>query len=308
MKILIVGLPLFAKRLAEKLSAFDPSNRYVFLNTYYSKKDQLKALFHLPTADLVFSINGTLTKSRLFTSAFRKKIPVIMNWVGTDVQVARSAVESKTAIDYYRTEAVHFCEVKWIKEELAALHIDAKIQNFAAFPITNALVPFNTEQLSVLTYINDARSAFYGMKEILALAERFPTIHFYIVGTTGANYEPLPDNVHAVGWVENMSDYFAICQVAIRFPEHDGLATFVLESLAKGKHVLYKYPFDFCRHTPTFELLKAEMEKLQVEFELGKLQPNTQGVEFIKSTFNEQVIFGSLIASIQHVIKSKKEA
>ena len=303
MKVLIVGLPLFAKRLAENLTAFDPVNNYVFLNTYYSKKDQLKAFFHLQSADVVFSINGTLSKSRLFDYAFKKKIPVIMNWVGTDVQVARTAVESNQFIDRYRSNAIHFCEVAWIQEELKAINISAKIQNFAAFPSSDSIVPFKKEQLSVLTYINDARKEFYGIKEILALAFRYPKIHFYIVGTTASNYEPLPKNVSALGWVENMTAYFDLCQIAIRFPEHDGLATFVLESLAKGKHVLYKYPFNSCIHTPDSNELDKAIDILQERFISNELKPNIEGAQFIHSAFNKEVIFGSLVSyfkSISH--------
>lgn len=305
MKVVIVGLPLFAKRLAENLTAFDPVNKYVFLNTYYSKKDQLKAFFHLQSADVVFSINGTLSKSRLFDYAFKKKIPVIMNWVGTDVQVARTAVETNQFNEGYRSNAIHFCEVAWIQEELKAISISAKIQNFAAFPSSDQIEPFKTDQLCVLTYINDARKEFYGIKEILALASRFPQIHFYVVGTTASNYEPLPRNVSALGWVENISPYFDLCQIAIRFPEHDGLATFVLESLAKGKHVLYKYPFDSCIHTPDSNELDKAIKVLQERFIVGELKPNIEGSQFIQSAFNKEVIFGTLVNYFKSISKNQ---
>lgn len=305
MKVVIVGLPLFAKRLAENLTAFDPENKYVFLNTYYSKMDQLKAFFQLQSADAVCSINGTLSKSRLFDYAFKKKIPVIMNWVGTDVQVARVAVETNQFIESYRSKAIHFCEVKWIQDELKEIGINAAIQNFAAFPLAPEVTPFPTEQLSVITYINDARKEFYGIKEIISLAMRFPTIHFYIVGTAATTYEPLPPNMSALGWVENLSRYFEMCQVAIRFPEHDGLATFVLESLAKGKQVLYKYPLTGCVHTPTTESLTLAMEQLQKDFNAGVLSPNREGAQYIQTAFNTEEIFGSLVHYFKSISKQQ---
>jgi hypothetical protein len=43
MKIVIVGVPVFASRLRESLKAYDSSKSYSQLDTYYSKKDQLKA-------------------------------------------------------------------------------------------------------------------------------------------------------------------------------------------------------------------------------------------------------------------------
>ena len=85
MRVLITGLPLFSDRLCGELSAFDPDNRYYRLDTYYSRFDRLKALFMLPFVDVVYSINGTVQKSRVFDLAFKLNKKVVMNWVGTDV-------------------------------------------------------------------------------------------------------------------------------------------------------------------------------------------------------------------------------
>ena len=43
MKIVFVGVSVFASRLGESLKAYDSSKSYLQLDTYYSKKDQLKA-------------------------------------------------------------------------------------------------------------------------------------------------------------------------------------------------------------------------------------------------------------------------
>ena len=53
LKIIIVGLPLFAERLAKSLKEFDPSNNYISLNTYYKRWDKIRAKFLIPRADLL---------------------------------------------------------------------------------------------------------------------------------------------------------------------------------------------------------------------------------------------------------------
>lgn len=305
MRIVVVGLPLFAERLVEKLKRFSPANKFIFLNTYYSKLDQIKALYEIPRADLIFSINGSLNTSKVFDLALKHNIPLVMNWVGTDVLLATEAVSKNNFIDHYRTKAIHFCEVKWIQEELSKIGIVAQIQNFATFPKKFEIKNFATESLNVLTYINDNRKEFYGIREFLKLANHFPQIHFYIAGTKAEDYSPIPPNLTALGWIENMDEYFDLCQVTIRFPEHDGLATFVLESLAKGKLVLYKYDFNHCIHTPTLDSMLEELELINDSFNQKTLKPNLGGVEFIENEFSEEAIFNSLLNRLESLVSKK---
>jgi hypothetical protein len=302
MKIVIVGLPLFAERLVLNLKRFDPTNRYIFLNTYYNKIDKIKALIEVPRADLVFSINGSLNKSSIFDLAIARGVPLVMNWVGTDVLLAKEAYNKKTYISKYINKAVHFCEVSWIKDELELINIKAVIQNFASFPVLCNVVKFETSALNVLTYINDNRQEFYGIEEVLRLANLFPNINFYIVGTKAANYLPLPSNIYALGWIDKMDVYFDICQLVIRFPEHDGLANFVLESLARGKHVLYKYDFFHCEHTPNFDSLVLKLSEFVLRFNENNLKPNLEGFNFVKNEFSEDVIYKSLLSRLQSLI------
>lgn len=294
MRVLIVGLPLFSKRLAEKLSEFDKQNTYISLDTYYNKWDKLKARFLIPQSDLVFSINGSMTRSRVFDLALRKKVPVIMNWVGTDVLKAIDAHKNGRAVMEYKEKAVHYCEVDWIRDELSEIGIVPEIVNFASFD--NEFELKQPEgKFTVLTYISDGRAEFYGIKSILKLAENNPDVRFLIAGTKADAYHPLPDNVEALGWVTNMDELFNMSHVCIRFPEHDGLSTFILEALARGKEVLYKYPFHHCHHCNDDQGLEEEMKKLLSEFNTGKWKVNAAGAEFIRNEFSSEVILNGLI-------------
>lgn len=303
MRTIIVGLPLFAERLANSLSEFDSANRYKFLNTYYSKRDKLKARFMIPRADLLFSINGSIVSSGVFDLAVKKKIPIVMNWVGTDVLLARDAIKSGNFRQEYISYAEHFCEVGWIQEELKEIGIEAEIVNFASFDRVFDLQLPNTDRLTVLSYIAKIRSDFYGIDNFLKAAERLPQIDFLIAGTEAEEYAPLPSNVRALGWVQDMQKVYDQTHVCVRMPEHDGLSTFILESLARGKHVIYKYPFNHCHVCETEDELVIRLKELEQDLKSGSLMVNTEGASFIREYFNKERILGDLLKRINTIVQ-----
>jgi hypothetical protein len=295
MKVIIVGLPLFSKRLAQSLSKFDTENSYKHFDTYYSRFDRIKAIWSVQNADCLYSINGTLDKSRLVDIALKKNIPVIMNWVGTDVINALRSYKSGNYQKDYIKGVLHQCEVGWIKEELKEMGIEAEIANFASFEKEFIPVPVLSERLTVLTYIPENRADFYGIDATLRLANKFPNIDFLIVGMEGEAYKSLPNNVQALGWVDDMDETYNRIHICARFPEHDGLSTFILEALARGKKVLYKYAFDHCEHCPDEETLAANLSNLEKLFIDGHQLMNSEGAQFISENFNEKKILGTLV-------------
>ncbi|NRA12042.1 MAG: hypothetical protein HRT57_08835 [Crocinitomicaceae bacterium] len=305
MKVTIVGLPLFANRLAENLSAYDPNNSYKSLDTYHNKIDRVKAALRIPKSDCVFSINGTILPSKAFDLAFKKKVPVIMNWVGTDVINALRAYKLGNYRKEYITDAIHFCEVNWIQEELQELGIKAEIVNFAAFEKSFDLKEATSEKFTVLSYIPEVRADFYGIDSFIGLANKFPEIDFVIVGSEAQDYEPLPSNLKALGWVDNMAEIYDKSHVTVRFPEHDGLSNFILESLARGKKVLYKYPFNYCEYCPDEAELEKSIQALYGEYKEGKSLVNKDGASFIESNFNSDLILGGLVEIFKQ-LKNRK--
>jgi hypothetical protein len=295
MKVLIVGLPLFAERLRKELNEFDFDNTYYNLDTYYSKKDKLKALFMIPFVDVVYSINGTLGNSGVINLALKFKKKVMFTWVGTDVVKAGKLVVKN---ERYLHAVEHYCEVGWIQEELEELGVKAEILNFVSFNKNFDLKEPITKRLQVLSYIPDNRAEFYGMKEYLELARSFPEIDFTIAGAKAEAHYPLPVNITALGWVKDMNALMERIHVCVRFPEHDGLSSFILESLARGKKVIYKYPFHFCETCASFEDMKSSISRFNSDFLKGEIILNEEGKKFIESNFNSDVILGTLVEKI----------
>jgi glycosyltransferase involved in cell wall biosynthesis len=303
MKVIVIGLPLFAKRLAKSLSSFDKSNSYIWLNTYYAKIDKLKARFLIPRVDCIISINGSIETSKVFDLALNKKKPLIMNWVGTDVLTAISAFRSGKYRKDYIDNAIHFCEVNWIQDELKEIGINADIVNFASFDKKFQIENPTSEKFTVLTYIPNQRSDFYGPNLFLNVARFFPEIDFLIAGTTAEEYQPLPENVKALGWVEDMDSLYAVVHVCVRIPEHDGLSTFILEALARGKDVIYKYPFDYCMQAENEMEFKSVLQSRYLLFTKGLWNSNHSGAEFIANEFNSNQILSELKKRLIEITK-----
>ena len=295
MRVVIVGLPLFAKRLSSELSRFDPVNQYTFLDTYYSKWDKLRALWYVRKADIVFSINGSMTRSKVFDTALKNKTHLIMNWVGTDVLKSTEAVKSGSFVEEYRTRAHHFCEVDWIQQELLEIGVQAEIVNFAAFDQQFEVAENNQDKLTVLTYMPKNRQDFYGASSILKLAENNRDVQFIIAGSDKEDYTNLPANIDAMGWVTDMAPLFNKAHVSIRFTAHDGLSNFILESLARGKQVIYNNKYNYCKYAADDAALQTQLDLLKRSFVNGDDLTNIDGVRFIESEFNSEVILGNLV-------------
>ena len=301
LNIVIVGLPLFAERLQKNLAEFYPEGKFIQLNTYYSKWDKIKSLWLIPKADIVFSINGSITHSKVFDLTLKNSIPLIMNWVGTDVLRAIEAYKNNSFNSDYIQKAIHYCEVSWIQEELKAIGINAEIQNFASFDKCFHLNANQNEKFTILNYIADEKPEFYGIEQYLELAESRPDLDFLIAGTKAEKFYPLPGNVKALGWVENMDEVFSKTHLCMRVPEHDGLSTFILESLARGKQVIYKYKFDFCFQGENTKDIGNHIDVLYDNFLKGEKLENLAGKEFVEKNFNSRVILGQLIHNFKFI-------
>jgi hypothetical protein len=290
MKILIVGLPLFAEKLCQDLKNFDPHNQYYWLNTYYNKWHKIIARILIPKVDVIYSINGTLGKSRVFDLALAKNKKLMMTWVGTDVTKSKKI---RTPNEEYLQKAHHFCEVSWIKDELKEMNIDAGILNFFNFKTQlNAEYPAGTK-LKVLSYMAQNREDYYGYEKLMSAAKSFPNVDFTIIGTNGKN-EKL-SNVKFLGWVDNVSDLMEQHHVCLRLVEHDGLSGFILEALYKKRHVIYSEKLNHTVHVKSETDLHNALDNFKKKLDQQKLEANLQGKKFVEKSFNTDKILSELI-------------
>ena len=306
MKVVIVGLPYFTKRLKKELTLFDPSSSYLNLDTYYSRKDKLRALIRIPRADCVMSINGTVVKSKVFDLAFKHNVPLIINWAGSDVLKSLDAFRKGNFQQHYIDRAIHFCEAEWIQDELKEMNIHAEVVYFAISEGQVELKPVETKQFTILSYIPDRRTDFYGLPTLIRMAEKFPLIRFLVAGSDESvlgDSTTLPENMKMLGWVENMPEVFNQAHACMRFTEHDGLSNIIREALSHGKQVLYKYSFKHCIHCPDEAVLEQQINALHQRFETGEDLMNAKGAAFIQETFKRDTILSNLVKKIKSAVE-----
>ena len=297
MKVIIIGLPYFAKKIAAGLAEVDPFNRFIALNTGNNRLEDLRFIWHLLSAHTVYLVGGqtrcggTLLLARLL----RKK--VIMHWVGTDVLMALEA-HAKGAVDLDLIQSSrHLCEVQWMKEELSPLGLTVGIAKIAAFSKERAEPATLPDTFSVLSYIGRGRELFYGLKRVLASAERFPLIPFRIVGIDSCQ-EALPANVTLLGWTDDMTLEFQRCVVYLRLPDHDGLSFSVLEAFSHGRYVGYSCPLPGASHIQGQDDLDELLGSLSDQHRDGTLDINRVGYDLILSDYTKPEVFSPLLMEL----------
>jgi glycosyltransferase involved in cell wall biosynthesis len=292
MKILILGMPYFAKRLQNQLSKFDESNIYINLDTYYNKLDKLKYLWHILNTDIIYMHGGGICCSGTLNLALKLNKKIFINWAGSDVLKAQEIKNNKMEEKRYIENITHLCETSWIQNELLALGISATLSPVMIYDkqiVKNLNLP---KVFTVLSYVSKDRPEFYGIDTLIKLANDFPLINFRIAGIK--DYTKIPNNIKLLGWVDMKKEYLNSI-VYIRTPKHDGLAYSVLEALSYGRMVFRNYDFNFVNYFKDYNDLKLQLSKVIDDFNNGKLTINQDAIDFVQTEFSKEKVLGNLV-------------
>lgn len=288
MKIIITGMPYFAKKMQKQLSAFDKDNTYIYLNTFYSKIDKLKYIFYLINADVVYMHGGSICCSGVINLALKFNKRVIVNWAGTDVLTALNQVEFKKN---YTNRIEHYCVAPWLLKELKTIGVNAKILDITVIQNKNEIYEL-PKTLTFLSYVGKDRPIFYGINTLIKLAKDFPNINFRVSGIE--EYSNIPKNMKLLGWID-MDQEYKNALVYIRAPEHDGMPFSVLEALSYGKIVFYNYEFRYTNFFKDYSDLKQQLAKTIDDFYEGKLSINQEAIDYVQTEFSEDKVLGQLV-------------
>ncbi|MCX7862582.1 MAG: hypothetical protein N2449_06270 [Bacteroidales bacterium] len=287
--VLIVGLPYFAKKIQVKLKQNDKRNVYLCLNTYYNFFHKILYLLFLPFSTAIYSVNGTIEKSKSITLALFFKKKIVMHWVGTDVLLAKIAYSKQNHKPSYINNIFHITDTPWFEDSLKEIGIDAK---FLPLYVAENKMLENIEfpdKFNVLVYIPQHKQEFYGIKRLQYIASLLPNINFYVAGVE-KSIVSLPPNVILLGWVTDMSKVILNSVVCMRIPEHDGLSFFVLEALQHQRYVLYNQPLPHTFYVnDDNEIIEKLKELINLHSE-KKLSLNKDGREWVINVFSEKNI------------------
>lgn len=234
-------------------------------------------------------------------------------WIGTDVQSAvRYNKENRLRMGVfkrYATETHAVCTSR-LADELRPLGIGA-----ADLPFDGLDLPSVDEerlalpsQFTVLTYIPDERWAFYGGRQLIAMAARLPRTQFVVVAGNGTWLaHPLP-NVKFLGWRNDMVDLYGKCSAVLRLAQHDAVGGTVVEGLAMGRHVVYNYPLPFTT-TVDFddtEAIIGAVRRLERRHEAGTLKLNLEGRRWALTNYDEERLISQLCEFVAAKLTSRR--
>lgn len=255
---------------------------------------KLRELFKLISADCVYIVSGCDVQS---TSAYRLAVKlkkrVVVHWIGTDVLRIRE--------DYYKnprkinTECVNLSGAEWIADELREIGIESKTIPTVPENMDFSCPPMPNEH-AILAYIPSCRADFYGIDIMRRLAADLPDVMFYIVANNGeGDPDKLPNMIYK-GWVDSdrMRTTMAESTVLFRYPKHDSLSRMVMEALAAGRKVVYKYRYPYVitpasdRYEDILAALKNVLaEKPSVDYEASDYIKNNLSKEKMLAKYRE---------------------
>lgn len=303
MRVLINGLPLFAKRLADDLNEFDRENKYIFLDTYNSKIAQIKFLLLLPFSQLVISLNGVTDNSGSLNWVLRFKKKLVLQWMGTDSLMAQERFENNTILRKYIDYGHNFIDSSWLEEELHSIKLKTEWVNMK-YSAKKFNVPEKYEKISAMTYIAQGRQFFYGIKQCCELAKKHPEIQFKIFGVSECEY-PITENITLYGWrpEQEIFDEMEKTPIFLRLTEHEGFPLTLIEAMAHGCEVIWTFPFENATQIKGFDDLCEKFEILVDKIKARDLKPNLEIVNFVKDKFNREKILTAYVEKIKSLGK-----
>ncbi len=302
MKVLIVGLPYFSKLLSNNLKRNFPNDTFVNLDTYYSKSDKLKFLFHIINSDIVHSINGTLGKSKVLELAMKLKKKIIFHWVGTDLIKSTELFNLNKYNPSFISYPIHITDSPWYIQKLAQLGINAEFIPLKGFDTKYETIAFKPE-FNVLCYISQHRAEYYGIESIAEIASKLPNIKFNLVGIESYD-KKLPPNIILNGWVDNMIEWIKNATICLRLPKTDGLSFFVLESLALQRYVAYNQDFEYSDKCVSIEDFVDYIKHKKTLFDDNNLPLNSEASSSVITEFDSNLVLNKIYTVYINSLKS----
>jgi glycosyltransferase involved in cell wall biosynthesis len=294
MKIILIGLPYFAKNIAENLKEIDRSNAYNAIEPCTGVLQKLIYFWSIITADVIYQIGGSHVTGGALRLAMSLNKKIIMHWVGTDVLNLTAAFRKGEVDAELIKRSTHLCEVDWMQKELARVNIFADIVQIACFGKEIQLPSKFPDYFSILTYVGKGREIFYGIDKFITLARLFPEIEIRIAGISTYS-EALPANIRLLGWVDDMEEEYRNCVLYLRLPEHDGLAFSVLEAMASGRYVGYINEFFGTQKIENEAELVKFVKLLLSKFNMNNLKINQSGYDFVVNNYSKNKVINRLV-------------
>jgi len=306
-RIVILGLPYFGEMLARLLSESGWDAAFL-AHPGRDIRGWLALVPKLARADVVYLIGSRIEKGspqdRLMQ--LRRK-PVVIHWVGTDVQIAAEEHARGRASKRIAERAVHWCDAPWLVDELTALdvrstHVPLPIPLAAGEP---SPLPAEFRVLLYLPVDAFDREVF-DLETLLRLPRELPEVQFILLPSPPESLpQPLPANLEARGWVTDMDAVYREISCMVRLTSHDGTSFMVVETLARGRQAIWTFPMEGAIQAERFEAVSAALRELIRQHAAGELGLNSVGREFVLKHFDAPTLLAGLDERLRALLPDK---
>jgi len=303
-RVLILGLPLFAGHLERVLVGLGWDARFM-PHPGRSPLGWARLLPLLARADIVYLISSRMERGSpqdILMRVWRR--PLVIHWVGTDVRRAVQAHERREISPRIAERAIHWCDATWLAAELATIGVRSEYLPLPVPTIASDAPPL-PDSFRALVYLPrqpEYREVF-DVDSILRLPADFPEIQFTIVPSPPESLpSPLPANVEALAWVDDMDALYRQTTVHIRLTLHDGMSFMVIEALSRGRHVIWTFPIEGAIHATGYQAVCDALAALYAQHNAGTLTLNTAGRDYAVSHFDLETLTTALDARLRALL------
>ncbi|GEM_PF-1288296 len=280
---LLTGYPHHVRAIARFVNQY--ASRWRLVAEGMELADRNRALLYVPFADALVQFGGPAPDALIAAATRRRNKPVAVAWAGSDV-VELGANPQEAARLRCRPFRHVACSAS-LAGELHRLGIPATELRLVVAEPPSKPVPL-PERFSVLAYCPGNAERLYGVDLVLEAARLLPNVHFDIIG--GCREASRIDNVTYHGWVEDIVPAIDAATVILRPTRHDGMPLMVLESLARGRHVIWSGHLDGVVQARTTEEIARTIAEMDLSHRRGELRPNEEGVRAVRQSFSPEAV------------------
>ena len=296
-RIVILGLPYFGRMLEGLLRGRGWDARFV-AHPGRSPRGWLALAPLVARADIIYLIGSRIDRNCPQDILMRlRRRPVVIHWVGTDVLIATEEHAKGNVSKRIARRAVHWCDASWLVDELRAFGVRAAHVPLPIPGLATGDPPPLPDRFRALLYlpVDAFDREVFDQATLLRLPLEFPGIEFTLIPSPRETLPvPVPANLTARGWVDDIDALYREMTAVVRLTSHDGMSFMALEALSRGRYVIWTHPLPGAIQASGFDAVVAALRGLVERHEAGQLSLNTTGQESVLHEFDFERLLADL--------------
>ncbi|MCK9520278.1 MAG: hypothetical protein M0R74_14825 [Dehalococcoidia bacterium] len=309
-RALILGLPYFSNLLRGVLQERGWETDYM-AHPGRNPRSWAALLPKLWRADVLYHITSRvdrLAPQALLSRVWRR--PYVIHWVGTDVLVALEAHRKGKLDRHFLRRANHWVDAPWLGQELQEIGVEAVYQPLPVVSLSAAAPPPLPEEFRALLYLPEhpRYRRVFDVETLLRLPHELPEIQFTLVPSRPHTLPgPLPANLRAPGWIDDMDPIYRQASVLVRLTEHDGTSFMALEAMSRGRHVIWTYPMTGVIQAKGLAAVTAALRGLFERHKRGELAVNEDGLHHAREHFDPAHVAVEIDQRLRDLLRARRK-